>query len=71
MQAANAAGVQQFVLVTSLGTGKVGFPAGERPARLPLLAVAPCSLQPVLARPDLLAAPSHRAAARPCGVSHL
>lgn len=29
-QAANAAGVQQFVLVTSLGTGKIGFPAGER-----------------------------------------
>ncbi|KAI7836826.1 hypothetical protein COHA_009327 [Chlorella ohadii] len=28
VEAANAAGVQQFVLVTSLGTGKIGFPAG-------------------------------------------
>lgn len=28
VEAANAAGVAQFVLVTSLGTGKVGFPAG-------------------------------------------
>lgn len=28
VQAASAAGVEQFVLVTSLGTGKVGFPAG-------------------------------------------
>jgi uncharacterized protein YbjT (DUF2867 family) len=27
-QAASAAGVQQFVLVTSLGTGKIGWPAG-------------------------------------------
>ena len=28
LQAASAAGVQQFVLVTSLGTGKIGWPAG-------------------------------------------
>ena len=28
VEAANAAGVEQFVLVTSLGTGKLGFPAG-------------------------------------------
>jgi hypothetical protein len=27
VEAATAAGVQQFVLVTSLGTGKIGFPA--------------------------------------------
>lgn len=30
VEAAAAAGVQQFVLVTSLGTGKIGFPAGGR-----------------------------------------
>ena len=29
--AANAAGVQQFILVTSLGTGKIGWPSGEPP----------------------------------------
>eukprot|EP00887_Chlorella_sp_A99_P003986 scaffold11.g3986.t1 len=28
VEAATAAGVEQFVLVTSLGTGKIGFPAG-------------------------------------------
>lgn len=28
VEAATGAGVQQFVLVTSLGTGKLGFPAG-------------------------------------------
>ena len=27
--AAEAAGVQQFVMVTSLGTGKLGWPAGS------------------------------------------
>lgn len=29
VMAAEAAGVQQFVMVTSLGTGKFGWPAGE------------------------------------------
>lgn len=28
VEAATAAGVYQFILVTSLGTGKIGFPAG-------------------------------------------
>lgn len=28
VEAATAAGAQQFILVTSIGTGKLGFPAG-------------------------------------------
>jgi hypothetical protein len=30
IEAATAAGVDQYVLVTSLGTGKLGWPAGAR-----------------------------------------
>lgn len=33
VEAATAAGVSQFVLVTSLGTGKLGWPAGEQRGR--------------------------------------
>lgn len=35
VEAATKAGVQQFVMVTSLGTGKIGFPAGGSAARHP------------------------------------
>lgn len=28
IEAAKASGVQQFVLISNLGTGKIGFPAG-------------------------------------------
>lgn len=31
VNAARAAGVQHFIMVTSLGTGKLGWPAGARP----------------------------------------
>ena len=54
INAAVETGIDQYVMISSLGTGKFGWPAGEQPKKADKSTLQSRKLDPICARFDLL-----------------